>query len=190
MNIISQSLALFATAPLTRIQSTTDSVSKVSYPINSVGPNLSLISNQTLSISASPDLNPATLELSFWRNIALSNPSMSTEIPFVRNASSVKSTGKPYVSYSLKAISPLRISPRERPAIALFRSVVPRPRVFKNLSSSCKNVDSMLNFALLSSLNVSPISLINVGTKRCINGSFEPKICACLIARRIIRRRT
>ena len=95
MNIISQSLALFATAPLTRIQSTTDSISRVSYPTNSVGPHLSLISNQTLSISASPDLNPDILEFSFWRNIALSNPSKSTEIPFVRNASSVKSIGKP-----------------------------------------------------------------------------------------------
>ena len=83
-------------APIVRTSATTcPSPDVAPYPVNSVDPSRSAMSNQTSLSAASPEPFQAARAAAFCSAMAASKPARSTPMPRSRSASSVRSYGKP-----------------------------------------------------------------------------------------------
>ena len=129
----------------------------------------------TCSIIFSPEPIHAFLASRFCLSIDKLKLSISTSISISLTASWVRSIGKPYVSYNLKATSPENFSPLFNLFISLSNSFKPLSKVDLNLISSFSKLSSINCFASINSGNAAPISRVKDATILYSIGSLTPK---------------
>ncbi len=127
-----------------------------------------------------------------WSSICSSNPALSTMRPSLRAMSSVRSTGKPKVSYSVNAASPgMAVFPwLFTRAMISSSSMSPRSRVLRNRSSSFAMTLSMKSFLRFRSGYTSAMWVMTSMATRWRNGLSIPSSLPCLAALRRILLRT
>mmetsp|Transcript_12788 Transcript_12788/g.40956 ORF Transcript_12788/g.40956 Transcript_12788/m.40956 type:complete len:208 (+) Transcript_12788:1601-2224(+) len=99
---------------------------------------------------------PGSRDRSFARSISASYPASSTVRPFSSHMSNVRSTGKPYVSYILKASSPESVPPAGSFSQYLPSWRIPFLSVREKVASSSRRIALTRSGSLRSSGNASP----------------------------------